>query len=618
MILERALRAAYLALWSVTAHDGGLSLRAGVETGHAVVGRLLDGGPHYGAFGEAMATAAVLQSVARPFSVLVGPATRVATGHLFEWGHREEVSRSAGANRFIAGYLERPKARPRYEAGRGRRGRRVPVVGRDTELDRLRQALRGATLGQGGIVLIAGEPGLGKTRLVQECRKLFMAWVGAASGRLPLWLEGRAASYAASRPYGLYQQLLSSWVGVAPEEGHDKVHAALERGLRAVFCRDEAADDRAQLLAVVMGIAEEKGRPSVAGLGPEQLQRATFEAVRSVISRLVAYGPAVVVLEDLHWADPTSLRLTEELATVTNEGPLLLVLTRRPEPDPGVSALEAALAADADLSLHRLELSPLPPDAECDLVLGLLGEGTADEVLDAVCEGTEGNPLFVEERLFSLLETGALAEDKGRWHIDSALSVEVPEAIERLVRSRVDRLAASPRHAIVAASVLGPSSARRPSRRSATWATAWRAQSRSSARAAYWSNSTGNLSRRTASATASSRRSRTRAWSAANGRACTPAPRGASRRRQPGGSRRWRVCSGTTSPWPGKPGWRCTTWTWPVTVRRGPSPATRPSSLTAMASVCSPGRASTARGLATTVWSRPRPRFGSSSLTSSC
>ena len=65
-------------------------------------------------------------------------------------------------------------------------------MGRDTELDRLRQALRGATLGQGGIVLIVGEPGLGKTRLVQECRKLFMAWVGAASGRLPLWLEGRA------------------------------------------------------------------------------------------------------------------------------------------------------------------------------------------------------------------------------------------------------------------------------------------------------------------------------------------------------------------------------------------------------------------------------------------
>ena len=80
----------------------------------------------------------------------------------------------------------------------------------------LREALREATLGKGGIVVVAGEPGLGKTRLVQECRKLFMAWVGAASGRLPLWLEGRAASYASSRPYGLYQQLLCRLGGRGP------------------------------------------------------------------------------------------------------------------------------------------------------------------------------------------------------------------------------------------------------------------------------------------------------------------------------------------------------------------------------------------------------------------
>ena len=93
------------------------------------------------------------------------------------------------------------------------------------------------------MVLIAGEPGLGKTRLVQECRKLFVAWVGAASGRLPLWLEGRAASYAASRPYGLYQQLLSAWVGVAPEESEDVVRAGLERGLNAVFGTDAGDDE---------------------------------------------------------------------------------------------------------------------------------------------------------------------------------------------------------------------------------------------------------------------------------------------------------------------------------------------------------------------------------------
>ena len=73
------------------------------------------------------------------------------------------------------------------------------------------------------MIFVVGEPGLGKTRLVQECRRRFMAWVGAGTGRLPLWLEGRCVSYASSTPYGLYQQLLSAWTGVAPEDGEEIV-----------------------------------------------------------------------------------------------------------------------------------------------------------------------------------------------------------------------------------------------------------------------------------------------------------------------------------------------------------------------------------------------------------
>ena len=94
-------------------------------------------------------------------------------------------------------------------------------MGRRVELAVLDDALREATSGTGSVVFVVGEPGLGKTRLVQECRKRFMAWVGAGTGRLPLWLEGRCASYASSTPYGLYQQLLSAWTGAAPEEGEE-------------------------------------------------------------------------------------------------------------------------------------------------------------------------------------------------------------------------------------------------------------------------------------------------------------------------------------------------------------------------------------------------------------
>ena len=208
---------------------------------------------------------------------------------------------------------------------------------------------------------IVGEPGLGKTRLVDECRKRFMAWVGVGTGRLPLWLEGRAASYASSTPYGLYQQLLSTWLGAVPEEGEEVVRPDIARAMKAIF---GSQVDHARFLAHMMGLPPGTEEAPLARLSPEGLQRATFAAVRAVVARLVERGPTVLVLEDLHWADPISLRLTEELAAQAADGPLLMILTRRPEPDAGLSGLESALKANAGSPLRRVELSPLPEEAE--------------------------------------------------------------------------------------------------------------------------------------------------------------------------------------------------------------------------------------------------------------
>jgi class 3 adenylate cyclase/tetratricopeptide (TPR) repeat protein len=452
---ERALRAAFRAVTGAGTGTHGLAVRTGVETGPVVVGPI--GGAttaHYGALGEVVSVAAALQSVAKPGSVLVGQATRAATEGLFEWGPSEEVLDSAGAKPLVGYYLERPKPRPLGQAGRRGLAGSTPLVGRQAELAVLHDVLRQATTGKGGVVLVAGEPGLGKTRLVSECRKLFMAWVGAASGRLPLWLEARAASYGSSSPYGLYQRLLAAWVGVTPEEGQKVAHVALERAIKAIF-NGKAVDDEVGLLSQLMGLGPGKAAPVLTHLSPEQRQRSTFEAVRALVSRLAAHGPTVLVLEDLHWADPTSLHLTEELACVAKQGPLLLVLTRRPEPDPGVSALEAALGADPDLVLRRLQLSPLAQNVERDLARYLLGEGAPDEVVLAVTEGTEGNPFFLEERFFSLVDTGALVRAEAGWQFDSGAPGELPEALERLIRSRVDRLGPLARETIVAASVLG-------------------------------------------------------------------------------------------------------------------------------------------------------------------
>ena len=247
--------------------------------------------------------------------------TRAATAHLFSWGATEEVA--AGPAPLTATYLGEPRpragGRPRGPGGRG------PLVGRQAELAVLGTALREAVRGHGSVVLVTGEPGLGKTRLVQECRR------HAASGIR--WLEGRCASYASSTPYGLYRQLLANWAGVTPDQPAAVVRPALEQALAAV-----RGDDLFPLLARMMGL------PPGAALGrmsPEDLQRQTFAAWRSVVSRLVATAPAVLVLEDLHWADPTSLRLTLDLARLAPGRRLLVLATSRPKPAPSWPAWNA-------------------------------------------------------------------------------------------------------------------------------------------------------------------------------------------------------------------------------------------------------------------------------------
>ena len=437
---ERAIRAAFRAL-SAAAADGLPMLRIGVETGPAVLGPIGGGGKiEYGAVGEVVSTAAVLQSLARPGSALVGPVTRATVGHLFTWGASQELAVAPDTKPLIATGLGKP--RPRTVSRRSRLGGSGPLVGRQAELAALDTATREAIHGNGSVVVVTGEPGLGKTRLVQECRKR----LAAGNGKPPLWLVGRCASYASSTPYGLYQQLLANWAGVTPDQPEAVVRPALERALSEVT----GTGDLFPWLARMMGL------PAGAALGrmsPEELQRATFGAWHSLISRLVAAAPTVLVLEDLHWADPTSLHLTPHLASLVAGRRLLILATSRPGAGPEVTSLERFLAPGTPV--QRITLSRLPGAAERALASSLLGEHAGQEILDAVLASVEGNPLYLEERLASLLETRALVHEQGTWRMNETASQEVPQALERLVRSRVDRLSPAARETIRLASVLG-------------------------------------------------------------------------------------------------------------------------------------------------------------------
>jgi adenylate cyclase len=472
---ERALRAAVRVLASVGRQGGKshgyaidraelppcetLSVRVGVETGLAVVGTAgIADQLGYSAEGAVMGAAAALQSVARPNSVLVGPVTRAATEGIFEWGASHPVPVFQDAEPLSATYLEQPLARPAVEVGRRRMAARVPLIGRQAELRLLVEAVQTTISGHGAAVMISGEAGLGKSRLVGESRNYFMGWVGAASGRLPLWLEGRCASYASSTPYGAYQQLLSRFIGVPLEGGEAVLRPALEALPRAVLGK---GTEPVSLLARMLGLPPRPNEVYLDRLGPSELQERTFAAVGSLLQGLLSRGPTVLALEDLHWSDPTSLRLTANLATLLSTGPLLLLATRRPEPDPGIGDLETELSTIPARRFRVLQLAPMDRLDERRLACSLLGGDADDNVVEFVCQGVDGNPLFLEERLASLIDAGALQHGGSGWHARPGTPNEVPEALERLIRSRADRLSPAGREAIVAASILGDDAERR-------------------------------------------------------------------------------------------------------------------------------------------------------------
>jgi class 3 adenylate cyclase len=444
---ERAVRAAYRAVSATAAAATAvgasaaeaaeaLGLRIGVESGPAVVGPIGDGARvEYAAFGDAVSVAAALQSAARPGSILVGPVTRAATAHLFSWGPAEEVTLAADAKPMAAAYLDAPLARAADR--RPRLGGQAPLAGRRTELRMLDVALREAVAGRGHVVALTGEPGIGKTRLVQESRKRFIAWVGAGSGRRPLWLEGRCASYASATPYGLYRQLIASWIGVALDEPPARIRAALAAALTRLLGNTNLLTP----LASLIGLPERALEATPGRTSPEEVQRLVFAAVRTLVARFAAVAPTVLVLEDLHWADPTSLRLTAELAELAKDRPLLLIATSRP----GAHALPPA---------REIRLRPLAADAAEALATSLLGK-VGPQVLAAALASADGNPLFLEERLAEMLEAGTLVEDQGTWRLREPASPPLPQLLERLVRSREDRLSPPAVDAIRAAAVLG-------------------------------------------------------------------------------------------------------------------------------------------------------------------
>ncbi len=314
---------------------------------------------------------------------------------------------------------------------------RTPMVGRQSEAEQLRQALERASNGQGALVTLAGEPGVGKTRLARET-------ISQARERGFLALVGNCYEGEGVRPFSPWVEILDATARVAPKET-----------LRSLL-----GDEASEIAKIYPGLRRlYPDLPPPLELPPEAERGYLFDCFRDFIERSSELQPLLLVLEDLHWADEPTLLLLQHLAQRVAQFPLLIVATYRDvELDVARPLASSLRELVRERLVERISLGRLSFSAVSEMLAALSSREPPADLVAAIHGETEGNPFFVEEVYEHLDEEGRLFDDQGQWRDGLTLEdLEVPEGVRLVVGRRLERLPEDGRRILATAAVIGRS-----------------------------------------------------------------------------------------------------------------------------------------------------------------
>jgi class 3 adenylate cyclase/tetratricopeptide (TPR) repeat protein len=436
-----------------------LDVRVGINTGLVVVGAVgSDLRVEYTALGNAINLASGMEQAAEPGTVLVAEATYKLTAPLFDF---EEITGLPikGSPDPITAYrpLER-KAEP--GSLRGIAGLSSPLIGRKTQLEALWSATEQLKEGFGQIVSVIGEAGLGKSRLVTE----FSRSVAANSEPAPTWLEGRALSYETGVPFSAFIGLFKTFFALQGRDDEAEKYKRVESRCESLFPGrgQEITPFFGTLLGLQMtGEAAERVRY----IEPPRLRSIIFAQTASLLEALIAgevdpqaaLRPTILFLDDLHWADPTSLDLLQSLLPITDRLPLLVICAFRPQRMEPSWGFHEFATREYPHRYQMISLSPLDEGQASELVANLLAvEDLPKKTRKMILEKSEGNPFFIEELIRSLLERNLIVREGDHWRATQEIeNIDVPSTLNGVITARLDRLDDSIRHILQSAAVLG-------------------------------------------------------------------------------------------------------------------------------------------------------------------
>jgi predicted ATPase/class 3 adenylate cyclase len=399
-----------------------LAVRIGIDNGPVVVGKSKGKGADV--YGESPNIAARVQTVAEPDTVLITAAVHQLVSGLFIVEDRGEHPLKG---------IERPVRLYRVIQPSGRRGRLAaaaargltPFIGREDELRAFLNRWELVREGEGQVILVVGEAGIGKSRLVQRFGEQI-------AGTPHMWLDCAAAALHQNTPFYTITDMLQQGIRSRGDRNAAERIGILEKSLELAGVRPS---DAVPLIAPLMNLPVPARYPPLP-MAPEQQRRRLLATIVRWALGTARIQPLVIVIEDLHWADPSTLEAIQLLAEQGPTAPLLLICTSRPE----FRAPWPLHAHHAQITLNRLS-----PRSVREMVARLADRGAlASDTVDAVVERSGGVPLFVEELTRSVLEGGG---GKQVLH-------EIPATLHDSLMARLDRLGEA-REIAQLASVIG-------------------------------------------------------------------------------------------------------------------------------------------------------------------
>jgi tetratricopeptide (TPR) repeat protein len=413
-----------------------VQVRVGVNSGEVVVRSIgSDLRVDYTAVGQTTHVAARMEQLALPGTIRIAAETlRLAEGFVEVKPLGPVPVKGLDAPIEVYDVVSAGQARTRLQVAAGRGLSRF--VGRDAEINQLRAALEQARSGQGEVVAVVGEPGVGKSRLFHE-----LTHSHRVAGCLTL--HASSVSYGRATAYLPVIDLLKCYLRIDERDDTRSIRAKV---IGHLLTLDEALKDLvAPVLWLLDALFEED---SFGRIEPTQRRQRTFDALKRLLLRESLVQPLVLVFEDLHWIDGETQALLDSLVESVPTAAVLLLVNYRPEYSHSWSN---------KTYYRQLRIDPLQPASAQELLQTLVGHDAEIAPLQRrLIETTEGNPLFLEESVRTLVETGALVGERGAYRLTRSVEhLQVPATVQAILAARIDRLAVEDKRLLQAAAVIG-------------------------------------------------------------------------------------------------------------------------------------------------------------------